>query len=306
MSGAAALPFDLARLPRLREVLDALQYEAKEPPPTEHHALFAVAEGATIAVYRSGKLLVQGKRRDEILGELAAFGLVAGAPSPRPSPRGERETGGEEAPPPLIGTDESGKGDYFGPLVVAAAYVEPATWARLRGLGVRDSKTVPDGMVRRIAPQVRSLCPHASVTIGPAKYNDLHEKMGNVNRILAWAHARAIEDLLAVAPCERVLTDQFASDPGLVERALMERGKRVSLSQRPRAEEETAVAAASILAREIFLLELQKLSDRFGILLLKGASDRVEEAARAFVRAHGPAKLREVAKLHFRTTERVV
>lgn len=286
-----ALPFDLAKEARLREVLDAYGYPLREPPPP-HARLEAAGEGMRLTLYSSGKLLLQGKRAREVLAELEAFGLVG--------------AGAEPPPPPLIGTDETGKGDYFGPLVVAAAYVDEKSWAALRALGVRDSKSLSDKQVQAIRAEVERLAPHEIVVISPARYNELYPKFANVNRLLAWAHARAIENLLERVPCARVLTDQFAADPRVVESALLERGRKVKLEQRPRAEEETAVAAASVLARAEFLKKLAELSDRSGIVLPKGASDLVVAAARQFVERHGREKLGEVAKLHFQTTARVL
>jgi ribonuclease HIII len=297
-----AFPFDLAREARLRQVLDAYGYALREPPPP-YARLEAAGEGVRLTLYASGKLLLQGKRAREVQGELAAFGLL----DPLPAGAAAGAGGGAAAPPPpLIGSDETGKGDYFGPLVVAAAYVDPGSWAALRSLGVRDSKKVTDASVHKLAERVAQIAPHEIVSISPARYNELYEKFGSLNRLLAWAHARAIENLLARVPCERVLVDQFASDPGVVERALLERGRRVRLEQRPRAEEETAVAAASVLARAEFLKKLAELSDRSGIVLEKGASSRVVEAARRFVARHGKEKLREVAKLHFQSTAQVL
>jgi ribonuclease HIII len=207
----------------------------------------------------------------------------------------------------LIGTDEVGKGDYFGPLVVAAVLVEPGRRAALAKLGVRDSKTIGDGPVRKLAAEVRRVCPHEVVVINPKRYNEMYESFRNVNRLLAWAHGRAIEALLEREPgCTHVLTDQFASDPAVLRRALGERGRKVKHEQRPRGEEELAVAAASIVARATFLEKITELSDLSGMVLPKGASAQVEAAARAFVAKHGRDKLGEVAKLHFQTTYRVL
>lgn len=286
--------FDLSLEPKLRKALDAYGYGLREPPPP-HARLEAVGDGVRVTLYASGKLLIQGKRAAEVRDELAAFELL-GPPLAAPAPPG-----------PLMGTDEAGKGDYFGPLVAAAVYVDDARWAHLRALGVRDSKTIGDSAVRRLAAEVRRAAPHAVVSIGPKRYNDLYESFRNVNKLLAWAHARAIEDLLEGCPtCERVLTDQFAADPAVVRRALMERGRRIRYEQRPRAEEEMAVAAASVLARADFLERLERLSAEFGMTLEKGASARVEQCARAFVAKWGKERLGEVAKLHFQTTGRVV
>jgi len=200
-----------------------------------------------------------------------------------------------------IGIDESGKGDYFGPLVIAGVYVARAQEEQLRAAGVRDSKTLSDKKAGELAAQIRRLCPHSVVAIGPERYNSLHDSLKNLNRLLAWGHARAIENLLEKVPCNRVVADQFG-DERFLKSALMAKGRTVTLIQKPRAEEEVAVAAASIIARAEFLRRLQELSTRSGVSLPKGASDAVITAGKEFVRRHGAEALGQVAKLHFRTT----
>lgn len=204
-----------------------------------------------------------------------------------------------------IGVDESGKGDYFGPLVIAGVYVAGDHEAHLRAAGVRDSKTLSDKKATAIAEHVRALCPSTLVVIGPERYNSLYDAFQNLNRLLAWGHARAIENLLAKVSCTRVVSDQFG-DERFLENALMKKGRAVTLVQRPRAEDEVAVAAASILARAEFLRRLQELSSRYGVPLPKGASDGVIAAGKAFVRRYGADALGQVAKLHFRTTAGVL
>ena len=204
-----------------------------------------------------------------------------------------------------IGIDESGKGDYFGPLVIVGVYVSHAQEAHLKALGVRDSKTLSDAKATALAVQIRAQCPHAVVAIGPERYNALQTSMKNLNRMLAWGHARALENLLEKVDCHRVVADQFG-DERFLNNALMSKGRAVTLIQKPRAEEEVAVAAASILARAEFLRRLQELGTRYGVTLPKGASDAVIQAAKKFIEKYGGNELRQVAKLHFRTTVSVL
>ena len=205
----------------------------------------------------------------------------------------------------IIGVDESGKGDYFGPLVVAGVCVPADRRETLVALGVRDSKTLSDLRSRRLARQIRDTYPTSIVAIGPERYNALYAKVGNLNRLLAWAHARVIENLLREVPdaCEAI-SDQFA-DARVLERALLERGRCITLRQRHRAEADPVVAAASIVARAEFLARLEALAARFEVPLPKGAGPPVLGAARAFVARHGADALGLVAKLHFRTTRQV-
>jgi len=200
-----------------------------------------------------------------------------------------------------IGSDESGKGDYFGPLVIAAAFITPEIEPDLKLMEVRDSKKISDGRVLELARDLRQVCKHSIVAIGPQRYNELYEKIRNLNRLLAWGHARALENLLEQVNCELAIADQFG-DERFILNALLEKGKRIRLVQRPKAEEDLAVAAASILARAEFLTRLKRLSDEVGTSLPKGASPSVELAARMVVKKHGRERLSTIAKMHFKTT----
>ncbi|BCA56117.1 Ribonuclease [Nitrospira sp. KM1] len=204
-----------------------------------------------------------------------------------------------------IGIDESGKGDYFGPLVIAAVFVDQTTQEELSLMQVRDSKKISDGRILEMAPDINMLCPHSVIAIGPQKYNDLYTKIRNLNRLLAWGHAKALENLLERVTCTRAISDQFG-DERLILNALQQRGKTIQLEQRTKAESDLAVAAASILARAEFLLRLNRLSDEVGTTLPKGASPAVELAGKMIVKKHGEARLATVAKLHFKTTAAVL
>jgi len=205
-----------------------------------------------------------------------------------------------------IGVDESGKGDYFGPLVIAAVCVDDETAGMLRTSGVRDSKTLSDRTIADLAKDIGGLCRTSVVAIGPARYNDLYGKFRNLNRLLGWGHARAIENVLeAGCPASRAISDQFG-DERFIKDALLQKGRTIQLAQRPRAEEDVAVAAASIMARAEFVRRLDRLSDDAGLVLPKGASDLVEAAAKRLVRAKGKEALAAFAKIHFKTTAKVL
>ena len=220
--------------------------------------------------------------------------------------------GGGEARPPgggalgWIGIDESGKGDYFGPLVIAAVHVTPRLAEDLQALNVRDSKKIADSAVRMLAVDIKTLCRHSIVAIGPERYNELYKKIRNLNRLLAWGHARVLENLLEQVPtCERALADQFG-DERLILNALQEKGRQIKLEQRHKGEDDIAVAAASIVARDEFVRRLARLASELGMPLPKGASQAVEAAAKSVVRKHGQEGLAGVAKLHFKTTKAVL
>jgi len=212
---------------------------------------------------------------------------------------------------PFLGTDESGKGDYFGPLVTAGVYVNEKSAEELVGLGVRDSKKLSDGKNRRLAQRIGTICKgnFSIIEISPEAYNSLYEKFlaegKNLNHLLAWGHAKAIEEILSNVECEIAIADQFADERFILSK-LQEKGKKLKLIQMHRAEENIAVASASILARTRFLDRLTQLSERFNIKFPKGASQKVIDAAKLFVDKHGEISLKKVAKLHFKTTNKVL
>jgi ribonuclease HIII len=212
---------------------------------------------------------------------------------------------------PHIGTDESGKGDYFGSLVIAGVWVDEALQESLAQLGVRDSKKLSDQQCQDLAAKIREWCQgkYHVVEISPDKYNQLHEQFvrekKNLNHLLAWGHARAIESILTRQACNQAIADQFGDEKYIVSK-LMEKGKTLRLLQTPKAERFIAVAAASVLARDHFLTRLSQLSTEAGLALPKGASQTVIDVAKQIVQNHGEEGLRKFAKLHFKTTASVL
>ena len=222
---------------------------------------------------------------------------------------------------PHGGSDESGKGDYFGPLVVACCYVDESLAASLRELGVKDCKQMSDKAVLGTGAQIRRLLgPQrwAFVKIGPAAYNRLYAKIRNVNRLLAWAHGTCIESLLEKQPsCPKVVVDQFAPTEAVIKRSLKERGRQIVVDQHHKAESDIAVAAASVVARELFLRDLVAALPDYGLeaateenpvgAIPKGSSDpRIRELAETCVKRNGPAWIMEHCKAHFQTTDKVL
>jgi len=208
--------------------------------------------------------------------------------------------------------DESGKGDFFGPLCIAGAYVNESVVKAWADAGVRDSKNISsDRRIKELADLIRNTpgCVTAVVPIGNEAYNRLYGKMRSVNTMLAWGHARVIENLMGqkhrmTPPPVRAISDQFASNKEVVAKALMSLGREIELVQKHRAEEDLAVAAASILARHEFVSRLGALEKQFGLALPKGASAAVDATAKEFIAKNGADKLPKVAKMHFRTALR--
>lgn len=203
-----------------------------------------------------------------------------------------------------IGVDEAGKGDYFGYLVVAAVAADEGGEKKLHDLRIRDSKLVSDIEVKRLAAMIKKICKHEVIKISPEKYNVLHAKFRNMNKILSWAHARAIENLLEKTNADVLIVDKFA-DESVLEKQLFEKSRKVKLVQKVRAERDVVVAAASILARAEFLRTLRQLSLQVGYKLPKG-STHVEEAAKFIMEKYGSDVLKGVAKVHFKTTKKVL
>lgn len=295
-------PLSTTQADKLRARLPELGFAFVEKPYT----LYAAEKPKlNVAVYAKGpKILVQGKGTEDFV----KFTL-------EPEILGEARLGYEEelAPEmfsPHFGIDESGKGDFFGPLVIAGCYVDRDIARAFREAGVTDSKRIgSDAKIRGLAEIIRTTpgAVHNIVVVGPEAYNRLYAKMGNLNRLLGWGHARVIENLLAARPdCPRALSDQFAN-PQIIRRSLLERGRAIRLDQRTKAESDPAVAAASVLARERFVDWLAGAGTRHGAggPLPRGVSAGVKDAARDIVKTNGSSALRLVAKTHFRTAHEI-
>jgi ribonuclease HIII len=285
---------------KLRALLDERGFEFT---PKQYTIFFAQKNKLSIAVYEKGpKILVQGKGIEEFV----QFEL-------EPNVLGEARLGYEEVHSPEMfephfGVDESGKGDFFGPLVISGVYVDRGIARKLLDAGVQDSKRITsDAKIRALADLIRKETGGLTdtVSIGPEKYNELYASFHNLNSLLGWGHARVIENLLARKPsCPRSLSDQFA-DAKVIERALLGHGRKIKIEQRPRAESDVAVAAASILAREGFIDWLERRGKKLGLRLDRGVSASVKETAKKLVEAGGPEALCQVAKVHFRTAHEI-
>ena len=287
-----------------QEALIQLLGDLKYIPEKVPHTRIAVSlPDCRINLYHSGKLLVQGKAAKEWIEFTLETEIL------KEAILGYEDFHDPEAIQPHMGIDESGKGDFFGPLAIASAYVNKELVEKLREMGVRDSKKISSdkvamGMARDIRKLLGDRC--AMVRIGPESYNRMYKKIRNVNKILAWGHARAIENLLEKVPdCPRALSDKFGPTRQ-IENALMKKGQKIRLDQRTKAESDPAVAAASILARAGFLYAMRQMGKEYGIEIPKGASEKVRKVAERLVAEKGPSVLTKVAKCHFKTTDQVL
>ena len=275
---------------RLKARLETGVFEHRSVP----HAEFSVkGEGVVATLYVSGKLVVQGEDPsifvDRFVGGDAR--VLEREPSSAESTADDRLT---------VGSDECGKGDFFGPLVVAAVRLDARQSRGVRDAGVRDSKTLSDESALRLGGALRGTVPFAIARLDPEDYNRTHQRPGHLNAMLADLHARAIREVHQ--PGVRVVIDQFGPERLMRERL---RGLDIALEQRPRAEVVPAVAAASLIAREEFLTALRELSERYAVDLHKGAGEPADVAARRFVALHGRDALVHVAKVHFKNSARV-
>ena len=287
--------------------LDAALRARNWKPRTVPYARFAFeSDKANVVFYESGKLVVQGKGTLEFIEFLLEPEIL------KQARLGYETVLNPELLLPRIGVDESGKGDFFGPLCIAGVYVNESVVKAWKDSGIRDSKNISsDKRIFELAEKIRKTpgCVANVVMVGNEAYNRLYAKMKSVNAILAWGHARVIENLMGQrhqmnpAPV-KAISDQFASSKEVVAKALMSLGREIDLVQRHKAEEDLAVAAASILARDGFVKGLVKLEKQFNLELPKGASSAVDEAAKRFVAEHGADVLPKIAKVHFRTALR--
>jgi len=288
----------------LRKYLEGQGFEFREVP----YAQFSAAnDKLNVTFYESKKLVLQGKGTQEFIEFVLEPQILQEARL------GYEAVLNPELLAPRVGVDESGKGDFFGPMCIAGVYVNEAIISQWKDKGIRDSKSISsDKRIIELAEIIRKTpgCVTSVVPIGNEAYNRLHEKLRSVNAILAWGHARVIENLMGLShqmrpPPVRAISDQFATTKSTVERALMSLGRSRELVQRHKAEEDIAVAAASILARNEFVTRLGKMEKQYGVPFPKGASTAVEEAAQEFIKKHGADNLPKVAKMHFRTALKV-
>lgn len=288
----------------------ALQAHLKESsfkPREVPYARFAgEKDKLNVVFYDSGKLVVQGKGTQEFVEFVLEPEIL------KQAKLGYEAVLNPELMLPRFGVDESGKGDFFGPLCIAGVYVNESVITAWKEAGIKDSKNIgSDKRIAELAEVIRETpgCVTSVVPVGNEAYNRLYGSMRSVNTLLAWGHARVIENLMGqrhrMNPLPvRAISDQFASSKDTVAKALMSMGREIELVQRHKAEEDLAVAAASILARHEFVSRLAGLEKQFGMKLPKGASAAVDAAAKEFIARHGVENLPKVAKMHFRTALR--
>ena len=280
---------DLKLAPKLQHDLGEQGFNLTQPA---HTHFSAKKPGLTCTLYLSGKLVVQGK-------ECAHFVEFYLEPEILQSFTFAYPTSNLDLTP-RIGIDESGKGDFFGPLVIAGVMVDEKNRVLFEELGIKDSKTLKDEQMLKMALQIQKHSVYSVVAISNAKYNELYAKFKNLNKLLAWGHAKVIENILEKEPCEYALSDKFG-DESLIKNALQKHGQKITLEQRTKAESDIAVAAASVLARATFVQKMKTMENTYKCKFPKGCNDIVKTCAREFIRIYGQERLNEVCKTHFKT-----
>lgn len=284
---------DLSLGKKLEEDLRNQGFEISTPPYT---VFSAKKKGVSCTLYKSGNLTVQGKEMQAFIEFYLEPEILKEFRFSHPETHLDLT--------PRIGLDEAGKGDFFGPLCVAAVYADSEGVKHLQQIGVRDSKKISDDSILKLAKKIRAQYPYTVIRLFPRKYNELHAKFKNLNRLLSWAHVAALGDLSQKTNCRKAILDQFA-DKHVVENSMRQKKLDVDLEQKVRGEQDIVVAAASILARCAFIEGMDKLSEEYGIRLPKGAARQVIETAEKLVAKFGREVLQKVAKTHFKTMKEI-
>ena len=280
---------DLKLAKKLQDDLTDQGFGISKPPYT---VFSAKKKGVSCTLYESGKLTVQGKEKDAFIEFYLEPEILQAFHFSHPTAHLDLT--------PRIGMDEAGKGDFFGPLCVASLYADEEGIRALSEIGVCDSKRLSDDSILKIAKKLRASYSYTVIRLFPKKYNELYQKFKNLNRLLGWAHAAALGEMIQKTGCRFAILDQFA-EKHLMEQTLKQKKIEANLQQKIRGEEDLVVAAASILARAAFLEGMEALSQEHGMVLPKGASSQVISAAKKLVAQFSSDILDKVAKTHFKT-----
>lgn len=295
MSNTFSVEIDLSLQGKLLAYLEEENFTISQP----QYTIFAARKpGVSVALYQSGKLTVQGKEKDSFISTFLEPEILKAFPYTYPELSCDMD--------PHIGVDEAGKGDFFGPLCTASLYADKKGIQNLLKLGIKDSKKIQDRTIMDLAKKLKQQYPHQIICLFPEKYNELYRSFRNLNSLLAWSHAAAIEATILQTSCKRVTLDQFASEHVVIN-ALKKRNIVLKdLTQRHKGEQDPVVAAASILARDAFLQGLEKMKHKWHFTFPKGASSIVLKAGKNFIQEFGQEKLPLVCKTHFQTYDKIL
>lgn len=283
-------------------------YKREQTPP---YAVFQAKDGDTVVtLYESGKVVFQGKDADLASQIWVETEKMVNSKVEINNGDNKKKKETIYIDPKIynattIGSDEVGTGDYFGPIVVTAAFVKKEDIAYLKELGVTDSKKLDDEKILKIVPDIIKKIPYTTYILNNQKYNEMHESM-NMNKVKAVLHNKVLTDLTSKYKADYVVVDQFVA-PNYYYAYLKEVPNVYrNITFMTKAELKClSVACASIISRYVFLKEYDKLSKELGVNLLKGASNLVDEQGALLVKKYGFNKLNEIAKLNFKNTDKI-
>lgn len=281
----------------------------------QYAAFQAKVDDCTVTLYDSGKLMFQGKRAEEESSIWSSLG-AGEAPAKKKQEKTTKVSGAGKSgadgfsDTTAVGSDEVGTGDFFGPIVVTAAYVRKEQFSFLCELGVRDSKKLTDEKIMRIAPQIMEQIPHVTRVLSNPEYNEMRAREINMNQIKALLHNECLFRLLRDQKVEpiTVVVDQFEPPAAYYKHIAGEANKVEDICFMTKAEDKClAVACGSIISRYTFLIEMKKLGEAYGILeeIPFGAGVGVDAFGAELVREHGEEILTKVAKMNFANVEKV-
>jgi ribonuclease HIII len=275
----------------------------QEKPNTEHIKYLFKTDDFTISVYHSNKVLFQGEYAEE---EYLKWAKITGVEPDIPKAINQTAYMNEYYKKNVIGSDEVGTGDFFGPVVVTAALVGPKNYPFLNSYHIQDSKNIKDDMIRKIAPHLIKEIQHHTLVLNNEKYNQLVKEGYNMNKIKAYLHNHAIKKLLAKKPhYDTIIIDQFCSEKNY-NQYLADQTTVNNIELIEKAETiHQSVAVAAIIARYQFLLEMDQLSKQINITLPKGASAAVDAIGKLIYLKHGKDIFDKIAKTNFKTSKKI-
>ena len=290
-------------------------FEDKKRPKTPDYAIFQADEADTVVtLYNSGKAVFQGVSADidanmwkEMERHLNTTKKVEITNS---NDKKKKDKIIEKIDPKIyyantIGSDEVGTGDYFGPIVVTASYVEKENIPFLEELGVKDSKKLTDEKILEIVPKIIKKIPYECIILSNKEYNENYTSDMNMNKVKAILHNKVLNKLKEKYQADYIVVDQFAQ-PYVYYNYLKETNYVRNITFMTKAEDKClSVACASLISRYVFLKQFDKLGESIDTFLIKGASDKVDELGVKIVNKYGFDKLKEVAKLNFKNTEKI-
>ena len=288
-------------------------YEDMKCDKTPPYAIFQVKDfDCVTTLYESGKVMFQGIGADIEASywteqERVLNGKVIDTSS-KEKEKKEKEEKKIFINEASVGSDEVGTGDYFGPLVVTAAFVSKENIAWMQDLGVRDSKKLTDDKIIKIAPELIKRIPHTTIVLTNQEYNQYHTTDFNMNKVKAILHNKCLLSVIKKDGISytKIVVDQFEPEKAYYAHIAKVPERVTNITFMTKAEDQCmSVAAASIISRYIFLKEMKKLSTRFNIEMPLGASNLVDEVGATLVTKYGKDILKEIAKLSFKNTEKI-